>query len=271
MRKIVIANQKGGVAKTTTAVNLAAELAHAGAEVLLIDMDPQNSATSAVFGRADFEFTTYHVLIDRIPPRRAIQYSENFGIDIIPSDIELSTVPLRIYQEIGREKLLADCIGELDYDYLIIDAPPSLDLLTVNALTAANELIVPICPEYFSLKVVTLLEEIVEKVKTGLKADLTLLGVLITRFRERIVTNEAKNAIINYFGEKVFTTLIPENIKIEEAHNAHLPVYKYDSTCKGAQAYASLAQEVINAKVPVIIEGTSEQQQELDRTQVANN
>lgn len=270
MRKIVIANQKGGVAKTTTAVNLAAELARAGAEVLLIDMDPQSSATSAVFGRADFEFTIYHVLIEKIPPRRAIQHSESFGIDIIPSDIELSSVPLRIYQEIGRERMLADCINGVDYDYVIIDAPPSLDLLTVNALTAADELIVPICPEYFSLKVVTLLEEIVEKVKTSLKADLELLGVLITRYRERIVTGEARNAIRNYFGDKVFNTVIPDNIKIEEAHNAHVPVYKYDSTCKGAQAYASLAQEVINAKSSDSIPGETEQQK-FDSTQVANN
>ena len=248
MRRIVIANQKGGVAKTTTAVNLAAELARCGNEVLLIDMDPQGSATSAVFGRREFEHTVYHVLIDNMPARRVIQPSETFGIDLLPSDIELSGAPLRMYTEIGRERVLFDRVSNLDYDYLIIDAPPSLDLLTVNALTACNELVVPICPEYFSLKIIRLLQDVVEKVRTGLKFDIELLGVVITRFRERIVTNEARSAIRDYFGSKVFDTVIPENIKLEEAHNAHMPVYKYAPGCKGALAYAQLAREVINAE-----------------------
>ncbi|MBF0254737.1 MAG: ParA family protein [Candidatus Omnitrophica bacterium] len=246
-RIIVVANQKGGVAKTTTSVNLAAELARLGNKVLLLDMDPQNSATSAIFGYSNFEYTIYNVIVDRISINEVIQHSEPFGIDVVPSDIGLSGAPLRISEQIGREKILFHYTRKLKYDFVIIDAPPSLGLLTVNALTAADELLVPICPEFFSLKGIKLLEEVVTNVRTGLESDLELLGVVITRFLERSVTNEAKNAIRSYFGKKVFKTIVSENIKLEEAHNAHLPVWKYDKKSKGALAYASLAKEVMNA------------------------
>ncbi len=248
MRRIVVANQKGGVAKTTSSVNLAAELARNGFKVLLIDMDPQNSATSAIFGGSNFERTIYDVIVNKIKIEEVIQHSDEFGIDVVPSDIGLSGAAMRISEQIGREKMLFHYTRRVKYDYLIIDAPPSLGLLTVNALTACNELIVPICPDFFSLKGIKLLEEIVENVREGLESDIDLLGVVITRFRERVVTNEAKTAIQKYFKRKVFNTIIPENIKLEEAHNAHLPVYKYDNRSKGAEAYAKLAREVINGK-----------------------
>lgn len=250
MRRIVVANQKGGVAKTTTAINLAAELARHGNRVLLIDMDPQNSATSAIFGGANFEHTIYNVIVDKMNIQEVVQHSTAFGIDVVPSDIGLSGAPMRIAERIGREKILFHYTrGLKKYHYVIIDAPPSLGLLTINALTACNELIVPICPDFFSLKGIKLLEEIVGNVKDGLESDINLLGVVITRFRERIVTNEAKDAIKNYFGKKVFKAIIPENIKLEEAHNAHLPIYKYDRRSKGAVAYSNLAKEVLHGKV----------------------
>ena len=248
MRRIVVANQKGGVAKTTTAINLAAELAHKGKKVLLIDMDPQGSATAAIFRNPTFEYNIYNVLVDKIKVQEAIQYSESFGIDVLPSDIELSGAPMRIAEQIGREKILLHYIRCLKYDYLIIDAPPSLGLLTINALTASDELLVPICPEFFSLKGIKLLEEVVDNVREGLECDIDIAGVAITRYRERVVTNEAKKAIKNYFGKKVFNTIIPENIKLEEAHNAHLPIYKYDKKSKGAEAYSKLAKEVMSGK-----------------------
>lgn len=249
MRRIVIANQKGGVAKTTTSINLAAEIARQGNKVLLIDMDPQNSATSAVFGNSDFEHTIYDVLVKNVPIEDAIQYSPDFAIDVIPSDIGLSGASMRISQQLGREKVLFHCLAYLKYDYLIVDAPPSLGLLAINALTACNELIIPISPEFFSLKGILIFGEIVKKVREGLDSEIDILGVVITRFRQRVVTESAKNAIVDYFGDKVFETIIPENIKVEEAHNMHLPVYKHDKTSKGAIAYASLAQEVINGKI----------------------
>ena len=245
MRRIVVANQKGGVAKTTTAINLAAELARKGFKVLLLDMDPQNSATSAIFGSSIFEHTIYNVIVDKMNIQEVVQRSTAFGFDVVPSDIVLSGAPMRISEQIGREKVLFHYTRNLKYDYMIIDAPPSLGLLTINALTACNELIVPICPEFFSLRGIKLLEEIIVKVKEGLESEINLLGVVITRFRDRVVTNEAKNAIKNYFGKKVFKAIVPENIKLEEAHNAHLPIWKYDRKSKGASMYALLAKEVI--------------------------
>ncbi len=246
MRRIVVANQKGGVAKTTTSVNLAADLARRGAKVLLIDMDPQGSTTAAVFGNVDSARTICDVIVDRVDIQEVIQHSDAFGIDVAPSDIGLSAAPLRIAAQIGREKILFHYTRMLEYDYMIVDSPPSLGLLTINALMACSELIVPLCPEFFSLKGIKLLEEVVDNVKTGLESDIVLLGVVITRYRDRIVTREVKQAIESYFNEKVFKTLIPENIKIEEAHNAHLPIWKYDEQCKGAQAYSMLTQEVID-------------------------
>jgi chromosome partitioning protein len=249
MRRICVANQKGGVAKTTTAINLAAELARLGKKVVLIDMDPQYSSTAAIFGNQRFEYNIYNVIVDKVDVQAVIQHSDAFGIDVVPSDIELSGASLRISESIGREKVLYHYTHRLKYDFMIVDAPPSLGLLTVNALTACSELLVPICPEFFSLKGIKLLEEIVENVRTGLSADIKITGVVITRFRERVVTNEARDAIRNYFGNKVYKTIIPENIKLEEAHNAHLPVYKYDKKSKGAEAYQMLAKEVLHAKV----------------------
>ncbi|MBF0477930.1 MAG: ParA family protein [Candidatus Omnitrophica bacterium] len=248
MRRICVANQKGGVAKTTTSLNLAAELARAGKKVVLIDMDPQFSSTAAIFGNQRFEFNIYNVIVDKMDIHSVIQHSDAFGIDVVPSDIELSGASLRINEQIGREKVLYHYTRKLKYDYMIVDAPPSLGLLTVNALTACDELLVPICPEFFSLKGIKLLEEIVENVRVGLGCDIKITGVVITRYRERLVTNEARNAIRNYFGKKVFKIEIPENIKLEEAHNAHLPVYKYDVKSKGAEAYHQLAKEIMNGR-----------------------
>jgi len=246
MKTIAVANQKGGVAKTTTCVNLAAEFAAAGNKVLVIDLDAQASATCSVMGNIERDKSIYDVLVGSTPITEIIEHSETFGFDIVPSDILLSGLELQIAQIMGREKLLKKKLQGIDYDYVLIDTPPSLGLLTINALTAADTVLVTICPEYFSLKGIALLEDTVNNVRNHLDSPVTIGGVLITRFRERIVTREAEQIIREHFGESVFKTTIAENIRLEEAHNAHQPVSKYDPASKGAQAYRELAREILD-------------------------
>ena len=247
MKKITaIVNQKGGVAKTTTAVNLAFELAQSNKKVLLIDLDPQASATCAIFGNKDFSASTCDLLLSRVPIEDVIHHSPTFNIDIIPSDITLSGIDLQIAQLVGREKILQHKIKYLDHDIILIDTPPSLGLLTINALTACQDVLVAICPDYFSLKGISLLEDTINTVRTNLDANIEIFGVVVTRYRDRVITKDALNIIQDHFKDKLFKTIIPDNIKIEEAHNAHLPIRKYDSGSKGASSYKELATEFLN-------------------------
>jgi len=260
VRKIAIANQKGGVAKTTTAVNLAAELARNGQRVLLIDLDPQASATGSIFGNREFDSSVYTVMVGGENLESVIQHSDTFGCDVIPSDIMLSGVEIQIASVLGRERILASQLPENKWDYVLIDTPPSLGLLTINAFTTADEVLVTICPEYFSLRGIALLEDTVANIRSNLGCRVEISGVLITRYRPRIVAREAEEAIRAHFAERVFQTVVPENIKLEEAHSAHLPIWQYDPNSKGAQAYFALAQEVIHGKAscrqPAIQEDT---------------
>lgn len=246
MRTIVIANQKGGVAKTTTAVNLASEMSVNGRRVLLVDFDPQRSSTSSIFGNVEFELSTYDLLFESVAADEIIQTSPDFGVDVIPSDIMLSSAELKLASIIGREKTLANSLTDIKrkYDICIIDTPPTLGLLSICALVASGDVLVPICPEYFSLKGLRLFEETMESVRRNMGARLNLLGVLVTRNRKRVIVDSALRAIDEYFGDKVFKTTIPEDIRVEEAHNAHLPLRKYAPKSKSALAYRELAKEI---------------------------
>jgi chromosome partitioning protein len=250
MSKIIaLANQKGGCAKTTTAVNLAAGLAQRGKKTLLVDMDSQANATAVFVNPDKLEKTMYDVLINNQPLKEIIIKTKTKNLDLAPSDIMLSAVDIKLANVLGREKILKRRMKDIDYDYIIIDTPPSLGLLTINSLTTANEIIIPISMSYFALKGVKLLEETIEKVRENLDhPNLKILGVLATYYDP--ITNVSKDAlemIKNYFGDLVFKTVIRKNIKLEEAHSSGMSIFEYNPRSSGAEDYNNLVEEILKS------------------------
>lgn len=251
MRKIVIANQKGGVAKTTTAINLAAGLALRGKRVLLIDMDPQANATYSILGMAQLGFSTYDLLINDQPIRDVIKTTRNQGLDIVPSSIDLAGAEVELISKVGGQTRLrtqlTESADQLDYDYILIDAPPSLGFLTINALAAAEEVFIPVSTSVFALNGISMLEDTIRQVRRELNCpQLRVSGVLCTMFDN---TNVAKDVVAEtrkHFGDKVFETVIPKNVKLEEAHSRIENIFSYASDSKGAEAYKTFVEEVIS-------------------------
>lgn len=243
---VSVINQKGGVAKTTTSINVASSWAKSGKKVLLVDLDPQASATHAIFGDRDFEKSVYDVLIHRVDPKEAILHSESFDIDVIPAEILLSGVDIQLAAHFGRERILKKALDGIKrkYDEVIIDCSPSLGLLTINALMASKDVIIPICPEYFSLKGIELILETIHNLRSGLGHKVDVRGIVITRYRNRKVTNDVISRVQKEIGLKVFKNYIPDNISVEEAHHRHTPVHKYAPSSKGAKAYDALSREL---------------------------
>ena len=241
-----VINQKGGVAKTTTALNVAAAWAKNDIKVLLLDLDPQSSATKAVFGDNEFEKTIYDVLVNKLPPEEAIVSSETFGFDVIPSEIMLSGLDIQIAAHFGRERLLKKKLDPIKrkYQAIIIDCPPSLGLITVNALMASRDIIIPICPEYFSAKGIDLILETVNNLRAGLGHKLGVRGIVITRYKERKVATKIIEQIEKKYGLKIFKDYIPEAIAVEEAHHVHKPMVNYLPNHKASKAYSQLSQEI---------------------------
>ncbi|MGE7546174.1 ParA family protein [Sporosarcina newyorkensis] len=246
---IAIANQKGGVGKTTTSVNLSACLAHIGKKVLLIDSDPQGNATSGVgINKGDVQDCIYSILIDDVPVKDVILQTEIENLEIIPATISLAGAEIELVSTISREVRMKHAIQDIkdQYDYIVIDCPPSLGLLTLNALTASDSIIIPVQCEYYALEGLSQLLSTVRLVQKHLNDSLYIDGVLLTMFDAR--TNlgiQVIEEVKKYFQDKVYRTIIPRNVRLSEAPSHGKPIIMYDSRSKGAEVYLELAKEVV--------------------------
>lgn len=249
-RIIAITNQKGGVAKTTTAVNLSACLADQGKRVLLVDSDPQGNATSGI-GVEKYELAScfYDVLINEMPIKSLITETVVEGLEVIPATLQLAAAEVELVGMDDREYLARRSLHTLrdDYDYILIDCPPSLGLLTINALSAADTYFIPVQAEYYALEGLTLLLQTIESIRKSSNHGLRLEGVLLTMYDRRTnLSSQVYDEVKAYFKDKLYTTIIPTNIKLAEAPSFGLPICLYDHLSAGCQAYKALAKEVIN-------------------------
>ena len=246
---IAVSNQKGGVGKTTTAVNLACSLGIAGKKTLLIDLDPQGNSTSGYgISKKSVERSVYDMLIGSCPAKDCIIKTE-FMVDLIPSNIQLSGAGIELVSLDRREFRLRDAIAEIssDYDFILIDSPPSLDLLTLNGLCAADTVLVPIQCEFFALEGLTELISTVRTVKNRYNSYIEIEGVLLTMFDGRLnLTMQVVAEVKKHFGSKVYKTSIPRNVRLSEAPSFGCPVNFYDRTSKGNEAYLQLAAEFLS-------------------------
>ena len=246
---ISIVNQKGGVGKTTTSVNLSAYLAQKGKKVLVIDLDPQGNATSGYgLDKTELESSVYDVLVNDTPIADVIQKEKRHNLDICPTNINLAGAEVELVSAMSRETILKRSIDEIrdNYDYILIDCPPSLGLLTINALAASTGIIVPIQGEYYALEGLTQLIDTVNLVKKHLNPKIGIFGVIITMFDGRTqLTRQVTDEVKKYFGDKVFETVIPRNIRLAEAPSFGKTIAEYDPKSRGGRAYSELAEEVI--------------------------
>jgi chromosome partitioning protein len=254
-RIVSLANQKGGVGKTTTAINLSASVAACERKVLLIDLDPQANATSGVGIGKNEENSMYPVLTEGLSIKEIIRETELPGFHVAPSSVDLVAAELELADAIGREFHLRRALQQIngDYDYILIDSPPSLGLLTINGLTAANTVLVPMQCEYFAIEGIAQLMNTIERVRDLLNPGLEIEGIALTMYDERVnLARQVAEEVRNHFGEKVYKSVIPRNVRLGEAPSFGKPIILYDIRSRGSEAYVSLAKEFIQRAENVI-------------------
>ncbi|MEY4434878.1 MAG: hypothetical protein RIR16_918 [Actinomycetota bacterium] len=248
-RIIAMCNQKGGVGKTTTSINTAAALAEYGRKVLLVDFDPQGALSAGLAVNSHDALTIYDLMLDRnLDPKSAVQHTSVENLDVIPANIELSAAEMKLVNEIAREQILSRVLRPLvdEYDVIIVDCQPSLGLLTVNALTAAHGVIIPLATEFFALRGVAILEDIVNKVKEGLNPTLQLDGILATMYDARTLhSREVLDRLHDAFGDKVFRSVINRTVKFPDATVAQTPITNFAPGSEAANAYRTVARELV--------------------------
>ncbi|RME32396.1 MAG: ParA family protein [Gammaproteobacteria bacterium] len=248
-RVLAVTNQKGGVGKTTTSVNLAASLAATRRRVLLVDLDPQGNATmGSGVNKNSLEKSAFDLLLAETPLREVALTLDEVGYDLVPSNSDLTGAEVGLLEEIGRELRLKGALAPVrdDYDYIIIDCPPALNMLTVNALVAADSVVIPTQCEYYALEGLTALLETIEKIRRYLNPGLQIEGFLRTMYDPRNnLANQVSAQLLKHFGEKVYQTIIPRNVRLAEAPSHGLPALLYDKSSRGAVAYLALAGEML--------------------------
>lgn len=243
---IAILNQKGGVGKTTTAINVATCLQKAGKSVLILDLDPQGNATSGIgLEKGDYTQTTYTVITGASNLAEAIVEVPRIGVSIVPANASLAAAETDLASELMRESKLKEALQGVAYDFILIDCPPALGLLTINALTAANYVLIPVQTEYYAMEGLSQLLSVVQRIRAGLNPDLELLGVVATMYDSRTaLSGQVLDELKKHFGEKVFDTVIPRNVRLAEAPSHGKTILEHDKWSKGARSYKQLAKEI---------------------------
>lgn len=248
-RIIAISNQKGGVGKTSTCINFSAGLALKGKKVLVVDMDAQGNATTGLgISKSELNSSIYDVLINEVPVKSVIVKTDVENLYVLPSSIDLAGAEVELVSMKGREKRLSYALSKIkdDYDYLVIDCPPAIGLLTINALAVADGVLIPIQSEYYALEGLSQLVNTIKLVKKSLNPKLTIEGVLITMYDGRaLISRQIAEEIKKYFGDKVFDTFIPRNIRVSEAPSYGKPVMLHDKRCRGSVAYVTFVEEYL--------------------------